>query len=129
MPDELACMKIAKALEIDGDVLAAKIQAQRARDDETRAFWERLAARLQSGAVHSALLALLVGIGFTTTTPSAHAGVTDKSAIERLYIMFTFLRRLFGQLAGARMGNVRGFDQVRNHVQSAFSIAPALAFD
>lgn len=87
MPDELACVKIAQALDMDGDVLAAQVQAQRARDDETRAFWHRIASRLQAGAVHSALLALMVAAGFTTTTPSAHATVTEPSKSAGLYIM------------------------------------------
>ncbi|MDZ4102050.1 MAG: hypothetical protein U1E12_10285 [Hydrogenophaga sp.] len=77
MPDELACVKIANALDMDGDVLAAQIQAQRARDDETREFWHRVASRLQAGTVHSALFAVLVVLGFITTPPSAHAVVTD----------------------------------------------------
>lgn len=89
MPDELACVRIANALDIDGDVLAAQVQAHRARDEETRAFWHRIASRLQSGALHSVVLAFLVSLGFITTTPNAHATVTafDAQKSSSLYIM------------------------------------------
>lgn len=90
MPDEVACVKIAQALDLDGDVLAAQIQAQRARDEETKAFWRRLAARLESGAVHVAVLVAIALAGFTST-PNAEASTlsADASKGGRLYIMLS----------------------------------------
>lgn len=78
LPDEVACVKIAQALDLDGDVLAAQIQSQRARDEETKAFWSRLAVRLQAGAAHVAVL-VAVGLAGIVSTPSAHAVVTSSA--------------------------------------------------
>ena len=131
MPDELACVRIANALDIDGDVLAAQVQAHRARDEETRAFWHRIASRLQSGALHSALLAFMVSLGFITTTPNAHATVTalDAQKSSSLYIMFSFLRSLFRRSKAARFGKLAGPQQqgVPN-VSCASAAAGHLAF-
>lgn len=123
MPDELACVKIAGALDLDGDVLAAQVQAQRARDEETRAFWQRIAARLQAGAVHSALLAVLVGVGFFGSSPSAHATAAQPDTAARLYIMLSFLRAIFGTGKARRASTAARFC----HVQSPFAAAPAFA--
>lgn len=88
LPDEVACVKIAQALDLDGEVLAAQVQSMRARDEETRAFWQRLAARLQAGAVHLVALVAVALVGIVSS-PSAHAVVTSP-AVEKqgsLYIM------------------------------------------
>lgn len=77
----------------------------------------------QAGVAQTSLLALLVVLGFTTTTPSAHAGVTDKSTVERLYIMFSFLRAIFGTGKARRASTAARFC----HVQSPFAAAPAFA--
>jgi transcriptional regulator with XRE-family HTH domain len=91
LPDEVACVKIAQALEIDGDVLAAQIQSQRARDDETKAFWQRLAVRLQSGAVHASVLVGVAMVSIAGYAPNAEA--TALSPAEKqscsLYIMLS----------------------------------------
>lgn len=89
MPNAMACEKIAKALDMDPDVLTVHFEALRSKDDETRAVWERIASRLQSGTLHSVLFALLVVMGFITTPPSAHAAVTDLSPKTGLYIMYS----------------------------------------
>lgn len=89
-PDDLVLSKLAQLGNIpeqDVELLAVTLQAERAVTDEARALWYGIAKRLQAGAVHSALLALLVAAGFTTTTPSAHATVTEPSQSVGLYIM------------------------------------------
>lgn len=73
LPDEVACVKIAQALDLDGDVLAAQIQAQRARDTDTKAFWQRLAARLETGASHVGLLMIAAMVSIAGYAPNAEA--------------------------------------------------------
>lgn len=134
MPDELACVRIAEALDIDGDVLAAQVQAQRARDEETRAFWHRVASRLQGGTVHGLVLACLVALGFITTPPNAVAAVTELKPANSsgLYIMFSYLRRrlraFLRTTRGQVIGKLAGPQQHREtHVPCAWPAAPAFA--
>ena len=72
---------------MDGEVLAAQVQAERARDTETRAFWQRVASRLQSGTVHGVVLTSLVAAGLISTPPNAEAVVTKFDSAGGLYIM------------------------------------------
>jgi transcriptional regulator with XRE-family HTH domain len=89
LPDARVASRLASELGIDPDVLVAQLEAQRASTDEARALWQRIAARLQGGAVHSFVLACLVALGFMTTPPNAVAAVTDltPSNSSGLYIM------------------------------------------
>lgn len=123
LPDEVACVKIAQALNLDGDVLAAQIQAQRARDADTKAFWRRLAARLEAGAVHVAVLVAVCLVGFTST-PNAEASTlsADASKDGRLYIMLSRVARLFRATRRALADRIGGFFG-GNHVQSAHTDA------
>lgn len=128
LPDINACTKIAEALGIDPDLLIVQIEAQRAKTGEARAIWERMAARLQGGAVHSALLACLVALGFITTTPSAHAVVTDVSTSSGSVYYVKLAMALFQRSISRRLGKLRSFVQGITDVQSARPIAPPLAF-
>lgn len=56
LPDERGCQKIADALGIDADVLAAKMLARRAQTTEARTLWERVAQRLEHGVAAVLLL-------------------------------------------------------------------------
>lgn len=92
LPDSRATTRIANELGIDPDVLLLEIEAQRAPSEFAKDAWLRIAERLQGGAVHSALLAILVVLGFITTPPNAYAVVTSPATIsaaasEGLYIM------------------------------------------
>lgn len=81
-PDDITLARLAELAGVpaeDIDLLAVQLQAERASTDQARELWSRIAARLQGGAIHSALLACLVALGFITSTPSAHAVVTDVS--------------------------------------------------
>lgn len=84
LPDERAISELCKLTGEDPHWLAAHVQAERAKTKEAKELWRGVARQLSALHVAVAVTTLL---GFTTTTPSAHAGVTDKSAIERLYIM------------------------------------------
>lgn len=96
-PDDLTLHRLAELGDVpreEIDLLAVKLQAERASTDEARALWSRIAARLQGGAVHSALLAVLVVLGFITAPPNAHAVVTSPATISAapangLYIMYS----------------------------------------
>lgn len=82
MPDEVACVKIATALGMDGDVLAAQMQSQRARDEETKAFWKRLAHRLEAGAVHLVMLMAVAMITIAGYAPNAGATVLTDAQVH-----------------------------------------------
>lgn len=123
LPDARVAARIASELELDPDVLVAELEAQRAQTEETRQLWQRIAARLQAGAVHSALLAVLVGVGFFGTSPSAHATAAQPETAARLYIMLSFLRAIFGTGKALRAPTAARFC----HVQSPFAAAPAFA--
>lgn len=115
-PDDLVLSKLAELGGIPADqveLLAVTLQAERATTDEARALWQRIASRLQAGAVHSVVLALLVAAGFITTTPNAHAAVTgfDAQKSGSLYIMFSFLRSLFKRSKASRFGKLAGPQQ------------------
>lgn len=94
-PDDLTLSRLAQLANIpaaDIDLLAVQLQAERASTEEAKALWSRIAARLQGGAIHSALLAVLVALGFITTPPNAYAVVTSPATISAaaqngLYIM------------------------------------------
>ena len=91
-PDDQVLSKLAELGGIPSDqveLLAVTLQAERASTEEARALWQRIAARLQSGTVHSALLAIIVAMGFMSTPPNAAAAVTDLHAVKSggLYIM------------------------------------------
>lgn len=129
-PDDLVLSKLAELGNIPAEqveLLAVSLQAERASTDEARAMWHRIAARLQGGAVHSALLACLVALGLFTTPPNAVAAVTElkPSNSSGLYIMFSFLRRLFKRSARSAAGKLTGpqLNQGMPYVPCAASIA------
>ena len=137
-PDDLVLSKLAELGGIPADqveLLAVTLQAERASTDEARALWQRIAARLQAGAVHGWLLACLVALGFITTPPNAVAAVTDlQSANSRgsvyyvnklLALLRAFLRTTRGQVIGKLASPQQHRD---SHVSCAWSAAPAFAF-
>ncbi|MDP1688037.1 hypothetical protein [Hydrogenophaga sp.] len=84
LPDPSTAALIADELEMDAELLVAELEIHRAQNEKTRAIWERMAARLQAGTVHSsALFAILVVLGFITSPPNAHAVVTDLSTTNQ----------------------------------------------
>jgi len=126
LPDEVACVKIAQALDLDGDVLAAQIQAQRARDVETKDFWRRLAVRLQTGAVHASVMMALAMISIAGYAPNAEATALSPAQKQGVVcILCQVSRKVWKALrrsAGAIFGGfLRSF-----HVQSAGTDAPYL---
>lgn len=82
LPDEVACVKIAQAIDLDGDVLAAEIQSMRARDDETKNFWKRLAVRLETGMVHAVITLVLAIVSIAGYAPNAEATALFPSKLQ-----------------------------------------------
>lgn len=130
-PDDLVLSKLAELGGIPADeveLLAVTLQADRAATAEAREMWQRIAARLMAGTVHSSLFAVLVALGLFTTPPNAHAVVTDVSTTgQSVYYVnktITLIRgsisRLWGKFKGLIFGNC--------NVPGARPIAPSLAF-
>lgn len=131
-PDDLVLSRLAQLGNIPADqveLLAVSLQAERASTAEARAMWQRIAARLQGGAVHSFVLACLVALGFITTPPNAYATVTEPASKSgSLYIMFSLLRRFFLNSTRPRFGKLSGPQHIRDsYVPCAWAAAPALA--
>jgi transcriptional regulator with XRE-family HTH domain len=81
LPDELVITKICDLTGDDPDILAAQINAQRAKDASVRALWERIASRLMAAprhAVAAAIFAVVLGctaLSFPVPGMAALAGV------------------------------------------------------
>lgn len=130
-PDDRTLHRLGELADVEAgdiDLLAVQLQAERASTDQARELWSRIAARLQGGAVHSALLACLVALGFITSTPSAHAVVTDVSTSSGSVYYVKLAMALFQRSISRRLGKLRSFVQGITDVQSARPIAPPLAF-
>lgn len=59
LPDASASAKIAAALDMDADLLTVQIEAMRAKTDDARQLWQRVAQRLQMGFANVKMLALV----------------------------------------------------------------------
>lgn len=129
LPDARVAARIAAELQIDAELLVAELEAQRASNDEARAVWHRIAARLQGGALHGVVLASLVATGFITTPPNAHATVTDLQSTDRsvyyVNLLRQVLRRLFAQSTRRAIGKLAGSQQHRDSHVSCARPAPA----
>lgn len=133
------CERVAEILEENPAMVVALVELDRhstasAKELETRTFIARaVQAYTQRGAVHSALFAMLVVLGFITTPPSAHAVVTDVSTsnqsvyyVNKLIAAFRAIRRF---LRYSRPGTLTGQQQFGSFdVSRAWSVAPAVAF-
>ena len=90
-PDDLVLSRLAQLGNIpmeQVELLAVSLQVERASTDEARTLWKSIAERLQaSGTIHAVALALLIGVGFTSS-PNAEATVTEGKTAP-LYIMYS----------------------------------------
>jgi len=59
--DDAVALRVAKALKIDPAPMLADIQAERAKDDEVRQVWERIARQFTRRAGRAALFLLAAG--------------------------------------------------------------------
>lgn len=59
LPDAKTCGKLAEAMGEKPDLLMVEMEAQRARDDETKELWASLAKRLQAGFANVKMMVLL----------------------------------------------------------------------
>lgn len=75
LPDAKTCGKLAEALGEKPDLLMVEMEAQRARDDETKALWASLAKRLQAGFANVKILALLAIFSIAAAALPAWAAI------------------------------------------------------
>lgn len=95
LPDAAACAKIAAALALDADLLTVEIEAQRAKTDDARKLWERVAQRLQMGFADVSLLLAIAIIVIAATSPAALAAAVSVFGAEgSLYIMLSATARI-----------------------------------
>lgn len=73
LPDVKACSKLAAALGEKPELLMVEMQAQREKDEEARALWERVAKRLQKGFANVRMLGLLATVSVATAALPAWA--------------------------------------------------------
>lgn len=80
LPDDSVLLRLCALSGDDPALIAAHIQSRRAATEETRQMWQRVAARLQVGAVHVCILLAAVFIALSpdmaraTTAQSQTAG-------------------------------------------------------
>lgn len=90
MPDERVLEQLCALSGDDVAVMAAEIQAERARTQEGKAMWLMIAKRL-AGGVSTAILSVLFAIGLIAEpVDSVRAGEVpafQKAAIDKLYIV------------------------------------------
>ena len=75
LPDEKAVSKLADAIGEKPDLLLVEVQAQRAKDAQSRAMWVALAKRLQSGFANVKILALLAIFSIAAAALPAWAAI------------------------------------------------------
>lgn len=115
-PDDRMARRLAELADLDPGQVAAWLQVERAKDDDSRAMWRDIAQRLAK----SAAVGLVAGIG-VSITPDAGAmsnigGVSTYSTTHniqsaRLYIMSTRRRRGLVELVrlvGRRLADLIG---------------------
>lgn len=102
--DPYMAVKVAELVGVDPMRVIASVEAERARNDEQRAFWRRLAA--------SWLLPICAAAGLATPAPSVQAA--SASEVSNLHIMRTRQRRrraaasaAIAELARALIGDRR----------------------
>jgi transcriptional regulator with XRE-family HTH domain len=92
LPDERVIQKLCALTGDDPDILTAQLQSRRARTEEGRLLWLRIAARLQGGmataasVVMTCVLSLLFTLS-TGVTNEAQAGPLSSQNGGALYVM------------------------------------------
>lgn len=108
-PDDVTAARLAELAGLDPDAVVAAMHAERAATDPERALWQRIADRLERGAVAAAVV---LSLGFFSGGPDGgalaySADNSAQSAAGRLYIMSTarrILRRLRDLFTPASQG-------------------------
>lgn len=116
---DTVCHRVAEILQVEPAMVLALIELDRhagadAKELATRTWIARVVMQATgTKGVGVSLAALLVSLGFITTSPNAHATVTafDAQKSSSLYIMFSFLRSLFKRSKAARFGKLAGPQQ------------------
>lgn len=90
LPDEKSCIALGRAAHVDTAVLIVQMNELRAKDDETRAIWHRIAERLSATAAAAifAVFAALISIApdASAAPVSGHQNRTA-ATFEMLYIV------------------------------------------
>ena len=90
LPDEINCIKLAKAMGEDPALLTVEMQAQRAKTPQVRDVWLTIARRLQMGFVNVTFVCLLAIISIAGSSLPAHAGEQSaKNDSTGMYIMLS----------------------------------------
>ena len=93
LPDEKKCIQLAEIGGFDADYLAVKFNALRAQNDEARALWNRIAARLAAG-VHVFLACFLFATNYIAT--DAHAALlSGHPPAETIQHDLPYVKRLY----------------------------------
>lgn len=80
LPDEKTCARLAELAHMDPDVLIARVNAARAKDEAARAIWERIADRLEKSIRGAAAAIFAVVVATLFVAPNdAIAGVADRA--------------------------------------------------
>lgn len=78
-PDDRVVARLAELTELDAGDIAVWMQFERARDDQARALWRKIAERLQQGAVAAAVI---LSLGFWGGGPDGGAMAAEPQALH-----------------------------------------------
>lgn len=96
-PGDAQAVRLAQMAGIDPAHVLARLAAERAKDDASRAVWQQLADRIKAGAL-AGVVGLVVGVSGGPDAIAA-APSPEGGAVGGLYIMFNRARRLLQRLA------------------------------
>jgi hypothetical protein len=101
LPDAKACLKLAKAMGEDPDLLVVEMEAQRAKTDEARNVWLRVAQRLQMGfaGVAMMLVIAMVSIAAIALPVSAALYLLVNAVVASVYYVKQWIARILSRFA------------------------------
>lgn len=96
-PDDKTLTRLAELGNIDPsaiDVLAAQLQAERATNGDAKLLWQRIAHRLEAGAVSAVMMFVLAIVSLAGFSPNAEATALSfsKSATQSVYYVKSLLK-------------------------------------
>lgn len=92
LPDERVIQLLCELSGDDPDLIAAQYQSRRARTDEGRALWQRVAARLQAGVAHVLALVAVAIVSIAAYAPDTRAATLPDSVSAAQYVYYVKLR-------------------------------------
>lgn len=101
-PDDRMAVRLADLAQLDAGQVVAWLNAERAKDDESRRLWQGIAERLARTVVAAMILMIgITGGPDAMARNSAPAGMPNMSHGGPVYIMSNALRAWRRRLAGA----------------------------